>query len=1106
MRICTIIAKNYVPFARVLATSFSEHHPEGTCSVLVIDDLDGYLDPDQEPFELITPDVLAIPEFDRMTIDYDVLELSTAVKPFLLRHLLSGQAEPITYLDPDIEIFEELHEVDELAREHGIVLIPHLTAPLPRDGKRPSDWDILLAGTYNLGFITLANAPHVDQLLDWWSERMATDCIVDPEAGQFVDQRWIDLVPNLVPDVAVLRDPGYDVAYWNLPTRELQKDGDGYRVDGRPLRFFHFSGFDPRRPDELSKHQDRLDPSEDAALGDVCRSYAKKLLAAGYADARRWPYSYPDRLGDGTPLTPTLRRLLGDARQEGIPRASPFTDAGAHEFIAWLNTTVGGKAGAAGVTRFLAALHAGRSDLRAAFGELDGDRVRELVGWAQTHGRTTGAVPDSLTPLPERFEDGTASTDLLKDLAREAIRVGAVSFPLQAPEGHQQLLSWLNEPGASRAGRGVTRYLRALHGSRSDLRKRFADLTVDADGLVSWAQTTGLAEGSVPPSLVPVPKRFPDGTPLDERAERLARFAISEGAVTESLWSEAGFVGLVDWLAKPAPGTHDKQVTRCLYEIWRSRPDLQNEFPDPLGVDSGPLVNWAVGSGRHEHPLLAGVLGRESEAPVDSSTHERPGSRPDDAIEEEPPKRLPPRARFGVNVTGYLNAELGVGEAGRRVIAALDAGEVPLATFTQHAPLSRADHHFATTRSGDAPFPINLICVNADMLPVFAREAGEEFFAGRYSIGQWFWEVTSFPEAWHESFGYLDEVWVASEHVAEALRPVSPIPVSKITLPITLPRHTAPARLALGLPDGFLFLFTFDYLSVFRRKNPLAIIEAFASAFSGRSDAALVMKCINAEQRPSEHEELLAAADTHPDIHVVDRYLSPLEKNALTASCDCYVSLHRAEGFGFGPAEAMYLGKPVIATAYSGNLDYMTETNSYLVDYELVPIGPDAKPYPEDGEWAEPDVEHSAALMREVCDEPELSRRRGQRGAEDIRRTHSPAAVGAEMRERIERVAQTIKPSRRRITASTRRRAAEADGRVSGDAAIDDIARRVRDLEVETAARLEQLEEQVILREASGLAALRAESERLDDAFAHAASVREAAAASARLAEDSESD
>jgi glycosyltransferase involved in cell wall biosynthesis/SAM-dependent methyltransferase len=774
MDICTIIAANYAPFARVLAESFKEHHPDARCFVLVIDDHEGHLDPADEPFEILTPGDLAIEHFDRMAALYSVLELSTAVKPWLLRHLLNVRGcETLAYLDPDIEVHDSLDELEALLHEHRLVVTPHLTAPMPRDGLKPSETDILIAGSYNLGFIGLAPGPDTDALLDWWGERLATDCIVAPERGFFVDQRWMDFAPGLVPSFHVLRDPGYNVAYWNLPSREVKRSGDGWTVNGRPLRFFHFSGFDPAQPHLLSKHQNRIQLGDRPALREICRRYAKRLLARTDAGRPPWSYRY-DRLPDGTKIDAAIRLGYRRALEAGEMTLSPFTQPGARELLRWLATAPGGPKSP---SRYLVALHDTRPELRVAFPDISGEDGPRLVAWARTIGR--GEIPRALVP-------------------------------------------------------GAT--------------------------LVDGASA---------------------GSPL------------------------------------------------------------------------------------------------------------------------------------GVNIAGYFGSVLGVGEAARQVASALEAVGTRVSMQNLVASHSLQDDSLAAVNGDRGRYSTNLICVNADALPAFADDAGPAFFADRYSIGLWWWEVSSFPERWLSSFGHVDEVWAGSRHVADALARVSPVPVIRITQPVLIEDPPPSDRAALKLPEGFLFLFSFDYESVFERKNPIAVVEAFSRAFEPGSGASLVIKSINHEHDPAGHERLQAAAAQHPDVHLVDRYVSRVQRDQITAACDCYVSLHRSEGFGFTVAEAMALGRPVIATGYSGTLDFMTPENSYFVDYELVAIGEGADPYPPDGEWAQPDVDHAARLMRHVVEHPEEARARGERARADIRARHSLEVAGKVMTDRLARVAGGFVPSTR---------------------------------------------------------------------------------------------
>ena len=763
MHICTIVARNYVAAARVLARSFLRHNPDGTCWTLVIDDVDAEVDGSSEPFEVVRPEQLAIDPWHRMTAGYSVLELSTAVKPWLLRHLLNERgADRVTYLDPDIQVFDSLAEVDELLREHALVVNPHLTAPMPRDGRKPAETDILISGSFNLGFAGFAAGEEVEELLDWWAERLATDCLVAPERGYFVDQRWMDFAPGLIPSLFVLRDPGYNVAYWNLPSRDVRRSGSGYAVNGRPLRFFHFSGYDPARPDSLSKHQDRIELEDQPITRELCDGYARALAAEGHEQWRRKPYAW-GALPDGTPLDAAARDVYRNAVKSGALRDERvFTDAGGSGFLAYLRGP-GQRGGKQGVTRYLEAMRAIRTDLRDAFPNLDGADGARLAAWAQ--------------------------------------------------------------------------------------------------------------------------------------------FALSDVA-----------------------------------------------------------------------PALVGSQG--------NGTPHRPG----------------------VNVAGYFRGVMGVGEHARQLVAALRTQGIPVATTTLRPDAAPEDDRLAKSAENgraDRFEYFNLLCANAESVPGVADQLGEEFFEDRYTVGFWAWEVSAFPETYLPAFGHLDEVWVGSRHVRDAIAEIATVPVLAIQQPVSLPPEAASSAPPAGLPDGFRFLFAFDYLSVFERKNPLAAVAAFARAFPPGSGASLIIKSLNDGYDPEAHERLRAAAASHPDVHLIIARLASAERYGLMNAVDCYVSLHRAEGFGYTLAEAMWLGKPVIATCYSGNLDYMTANNSYLVDYQLVPIGPGRDPYPADGVWAKPDVDHAAALMRDVFEQREEARRRGAGAAADIRASHSPEVAGQVMADRL---------------------------------------------------------------------------------------------------------
>jgi glycosyltransferase involved in cell wall biosynthesis len=376
----------------------------------------------------------------------------------------------------------------------------------------------------------------------------------------------------------------------------------------------------------------------------------------------------------------------------------------------------------------------------------------------------------------------------------------------------------------------------------------------------------------------------------------------------------------------------------------------------------------------------------------------------------------------GLEVVGPLRSESGVGEASRAVVAGLDAAGVPvLPMHPPDVPPSRQGAAFATAPLDGVRMPASLLCLTALETVAFAGQVGAGWFAGHRTAGLWWWEVEEFPEVLHPGFAHVDEVWAGSAHVRDAIARVSPVPVRHVRVPV---RRAAPpprSRAALGLPeDGRpVFLTTFGYFSSVVRKNPGAVIDAFARAFAP-GEAHLVVKCIDEGHHPAEHAALLAHAASHPDVEVRGGYLDRDELDALIAAATAVVSLHRAEGFGFTPAEAMAQGVPVVGTRYGGVLDFMTDDNALLVDCRMVRIGEHGGPYPHDARWAEPEVEHAAVLLRRLADEPELAHRLGARAARDLADGWSAAAAGATLAAALQAGGPLPRPSWRARLAAAR--------------------------------------------------------------------------------------
>lgn len=370
----------------------------------------------------------------------------------------------------------------------------------------------------------------------------------------------------------------------------------------------------------------------------------------------------------------------------------------------------------------------------------------------------------------------------------------------------------------------------------------------------------------------------------------------------------------------------------------------------------------------------------------------------------------------GVNLFGYMRGQFGLAESARMYARALIGAGYPVALFDVAIDLP----HGFDDRSVDAyigehtPHPVSIIFVNPDYLKPALEHIGHARLRGQRLIACWFWELQDIPLDWLPAIGLVDEIMVASDFVKDAFERVTDKPVFRVPLPLSPVPDSGLGRGDFGLPeDAFVFLCTFDFNSWVHRKNPFAVIEAFRRAFpEGRDDVQLLVKSSNGHRHPDKFLKLLKASAQDPRIVVRDEVIDRAHVHALQRCADAYVSLHRAEGFGLGLAECMAMGKPVIATRWSGNVDFMSEDNSCLVDYALVPVGEGEYPHPPGAVWADADVDHAARQMRRLADDRALAGRLGARAARDIAQSLSPQAAAAEL------IAQIDSPRRRAASAA----------------------------------------------------------------------------------------
>lgn len=356
----------------------------------------------------------------------------------------------------------------------------------------------------------------------------------------------------------------------------------------------------------------------------------------------------------------------------------------------------------------------------------------------------------------------------------------------------------------------------------------------------------------------------------------------------------------------------------------------------------------------------------------------------------------------GVNLFGFLRGEFGLAEGARLYSRALIQGGFKVALNDINLEVAHGwnDRSMDSWITNRAPYSNTIIFVNPDFLAPALEKIGSERLAGHRIIACWFWELETVPQAWLPVFDMVDEIIVASTFVETAFRKVTDKPILRVPLPLCSVPDSGLQRRDFGLEaDKFIFLCTFDFHSSIERKNPFGAIAAFKLAFpNGRDDVRLLIKSSGGEQAPEQLGRLLDAVADDPRILVRDDLIARAHVQALQRCCDAYVSLHRAEGFGLGIAECMALGKPVIATGWSGNMDFMDAENSVPVDYELSPIESGDYPHSEGARWANPDENSAAAAMVKLVDEPDFASKLSAR-ALVVKEKLSPAvaceAIGA---------------------------------------------------------------------------------------------------------------
>ena len=460
-----------------------------------------------------------------------------------------------------------------------------------------------------------------------------------------------------------------------------------------------------------------------------------------------------------------------------------------------------------------------------------------------------------------------------------------------------------------------------------------------------------------------------DADPLSEIEQKLLRRFLVAAPRTPRAWREP----FVRWMLDSDEGLG--KLSRLEHALYRERTDLHNAFPRRPASLPSRMRRWLLDKGLQDLGLR--LIAREHLA--------RPRAAAGVALR-----------RCDVHVIGYLDAAIGLGTSARNHRDALETAGVRTAATA--VPLSGPAQPL---RPIPTDCKASLFVINGNHIGSALRYVDDATLRRSWRIGLWAWELPSVPRHTLRGLKHVDELWVPSAFVREAFRRHTAKPIHVVPHPVRASDADIVGFDHL-LPAEPYFFFAFDYYSAVERKNPEGVIAAFSAAFAPGSGPQLLIKSRNAHAYGERHERLLELALRRDDIHLVaETWPEALVHRAIRRSL-AVVSLHRAEGFGLLTAEAMALGKPTIATAYSGNLEYQNESNAFLVRYSMTQVPPGCRQYEAGGAWAEPDIEDAARAMRTVFNGGPEVEARARRGALTVGEHLAPEVIGQRMKSLLD--------------------------------------------------------------------------------------------------------
>lgn len=965
--LATIASKAALPAARVLCKSFLQYCPTGRAHVLLLDAAPAGLDSnsDVEPFTLTHLDALRLPDSPDFLFQYTQTQAQRAVIPYFLAHLLATRAaDKIVYLEPDTWLRSALSEVWEALDDKDLVLSPHVL------GVRRG-----VVGARRLAA---------------WASDVAADTA--PAQG------WPKIPPSDLPHVATLRVPTYLVGDPAVRGHQISRSPSGaYCLDGKRIALFRFNGFVST---PLPLHQAAVRYT--GAVRELCRAYTNALAAAGHAALAGAAYAF-DRLPDGLRVTDGLRHMIRQARQQQQPLPSV---AATHQFAEFLLTPT--SQSGSELPPLFDLILTERPDVAALFPTARQDfRTSGLIDWFEHHGQHAYNWSGPFARHRHCLDRGDPFLTVRR-LYRARVDLQQAYPNAFLPAGLAPFVTWLRNHGVHEAGltpREVDTFAAAEVGSVDRLLACYlqspyahdpAALLPPCAAFVAWMLQEGGARCGVSTTQIywfehriqadpePVLQFLALRHPTLRRNLPLASMPF--GWADACGWAQQRLGPGVSWAQVRPPPLSVLQQLEIVYTTGAYRQLFPHAFADTAQLTAltrAVIRTW-------EKSLTP----RTTAALLDVARRYEP---------------LP-----GVNIAGHFNDPDSAGQAARALADALSVAKV-----TQHqvtVPALRAltlsddwrSYHAVAHRtsitltnvaaSDDVTMHHNGVRAVCDYL-------GPAYFEGRRKIGYWLWDGTPLDADCAAHARSFDAIWAASQHAARtfaaAIAPQIPIHVvpHPVTVPTALP---AGNKTRFGLPSHRLLLGCLvSGPRAAERQNPHDVCTAFRRAFRRDDKVVLV---IHMEPGSALPRELAALRHLNADLPIVwlTQPLDAARREALLACIDVVVSLHHVEGFGLTLAHAMAQGKPVIATGYSGNLEFMNDRCARLVPYHRVEARTDGIRDITGRLWAQPDVDMAAAIMRTLYLSPELRVELGQCGRAHIAARLAPAVIGARMRQLLD--------------------------------------------------------------------------------------------------------